>query len=228
MTDPPQSDFRRKSDRELFELIQVGGRSSPASAAAFSELHRRYAPALFRHGSRTYPSQLKCEDDVREFVQRVFVDFWTSGVMLFDRSLAKTTEDMTRLVHCWLNRSGKNIIMRWRREMQPDRRPVSLTVIGLTAEAFESPQEAPTDKDAVTTQEWLDAALAPLTPRERDVVLTCTAGYEPHTRNCRVSREVKQRLMHDHDFQSWDTVRQCLKRTLQKLRESLNEKATVA
>ena len=85
MNEPGQGDCRDKSDVDLFKLIQVAGRSLPASRDAFSEIYRRYAKGLQSHGLKMYPATLKRSGDVHDFVQQVFL---ISGKLRFSSSTA--------------------------------------------------------------------------------------------------------------------------------------------
>lgn len=213
MDEPPETgDLTSKSDRELFILIQLAGRNSPASREAFAEIHRRYAESLQRFCRATFATTLRRAGDVNDFVQEVFMEFWESRIFAFDCSRADSDATMTKLVRAWLAQLGKWVISRWRRKNDPEKSPVPVTNVELNVNEIVATRSLVTTHCDGEFSESVADALSQLTIRERDVVVTCTKHFDPVSKQCRVEdRAVKDRLMRDHDFKNWDAVRQCLK-----------------
>jgi DNA-directed RNA polymerase specialized sigma24 family protein len=229
MSEPGQGDYSGKSDVELFRLIQMAGRSSPASRDAFTEIYNRYAKGLQSHALKTYPGTLKRVGDVNDFVQQVFMDFWETKIFAFDCSRADSSATMAKLVKCWLAKIGFWVIKKWRRSNSADKLPVPVSTVGVDANEIRALEVTDTGQANKELHERVEDALRFLTIRERDVVATCTKHFDSMTSECRVDdASVKARLMRDHNFQTWAAVRKCLERALKKLKQSLLNRAEVA
>jgi hypothetical protein len=235
MADPGKGEFADKSDVDLFGLIKKTGRESRSGKAAFGEFYRRYAGGVRKHVLAVHRSVVKCDDDLNEFVQLVFVRFWEYSLPVFDASVAKTPEEIPKLIRWWL----ANAALRIRQHWSDKQVPVPAARLGIDPEhsigsTHASILDALAAREDDGSPEWLElerrfvAGLASLGQRERDVLLSCYRYFDESSGECRVEAEVRAKICAELRFNNWAAVRKCKERAEKKLRRALLNQAKVA
>jgi hypothetical protein len=235
MNDPGLGDLKGKTDLALFGLMKGPGRTSPRGKAAFGELHDRYALGVRQHVAAVNYSVIRCEDDLNEFVQRVFIRFWKYSLPVFDPSVAKTEAELPRLVKSWLADAAQRVMQHW----HDQKFPVTATRAGvepdeIVGSSFKSVLAAIASKEDASSPERQEierrfaTGLECLATRERDVLLSCYTYFDAERSECRVEASVRQQLCKELGFNNWAAVRKCKERAEKRLREALLKQAKVA
>jgi hypothetical protein len=235
MSEPGLGDLRAKSDLELFSLMKGPGRMSPHGKAAFGELHDRYAVGVRQHVAAKYGLIIRCEDDLNEFVQQVFVRFWKNSLPVFDPSKAETETDLPKLIKSWMADAALRVKQHWNEK----KFPITATRAGIEPEetvgsTYKNVLAAIASKEDTSSPERkeierrFEAGLSCLAIRERDVLLSCYRYFDAEHGECRVEASVREQICKDLGFNNWAAVRKCKERAEKRLREALLKQAKVA
>jgi hypothetical protein len=235
MSNPGFGDLAGKSDVELFGLMKGLGRTTPRGKAAFGEFYNRHSDGVRRHVMAVHRSVVRCEDDLDEFIQLVFLRFWQYSLPVFDPSVAKTEAEIPKLVRWWLAQASLRVKQHWHDKDFP----LSATRAGIEPEecvgsAHKSILAALAATEDVGSPERQEverrfaAGLAALGQRERDVLLSCYRYFDKESRECRVEKAVRMQICTELGFNNWAAVRKCKERAEKRLRATLLNQVKVA
>jgi hypothetical protein len=95
--------YGKMSDVDLIKGMGTEKECTAVERLCLAEFHCRYSRGVYAYCVKRYSSLIKGKSEALAFVDEVFLDF-RKGSTRFNPALAKTPDDIPKLIRCWLKK----------------------------------------------------------------------------------------------------------------------------